>query len=215
MRYLIFGDVHGNLPALEKLLGLEKNNYDKIISHGDIINYGPWSNECVELLASLHDTVCLMGNHEVNYINGEYSGRNEIAKKFFKFCYPKFTRFDLIKKYKESVSIPHFEVTHTINNSYIFPDTDLDQIDLKCNCIIGHSHYQFDRFKGNHRLINAGSLGQNRKELNVAEYVMYDDKYGLIQLKSFIYDLDLVIKKMESEDYPDLCIDYYRNKNRK
>lgn len=212
MRYLIFGDVHGNLPALEKLLKLEKNNYDQIISHGDVVNYGPWSNECVDLLYSLENITCLSGNHEKNYINGEYIGSNEVAQKFFDFCYPKFTQFELIKLYEQSSHIENFEVTHTIHNKYIFPDTDWDEININNNYIIGHSHYQFDRFFGRHRLINTGSVGQNRKNISVAEYLIYDDKLGLVQLKSFIYDCEVVIEKMENENYPTICINYYKNK---
>ncbi len=212
MRYLIFGDVHGNLPALETLLKLEKDNYDQIISHGDVVNYGPWSNECVDLLYNLENIICLRGNHEDNYISGNYSGTNEVAKKFFDICYPGFDRFDLIRQYKERVSIENFEVVHTINNMYIFPDTDWTKFELSCNYIIGHSHYQFDRFKGNRRLINTGSVGQNRKEINKAQYIIYDNKLGLVQLKSFNYNYELVLEQMKSENYPEICINYYKSK---
>ena len=215
MRYLIFGDVHGNLPALEALLKVEKNNYDRLISHGDIVNYGPWSNECVQLLSTLPGLIALKGNHEDNYINGNYSGSNKVAKTFFEFCYPKFSQFDLIEKYGISFNLFDFEVTHTIGGIYIYPDTDLSQIQLVKNYIIGHSHYQFDRIVDGRRIINTGSIGQNRKMINVAEYIMYDDVEKTIKMKTFDYDIDTVINKMESEDYPQLCVDYYRNKNRR
>ena len=64
MKYLICGDIHGNLPALELMLQREKNNFDQLICHGDVINYGPWSDECVLLLNTIKESVLLKGNHE-------------------------------------------------------------------------------------------------------------------------------------------------------
>lgn len=215
MKYLIFGDVHGNLPALEKLLEIEKNNYDFLISHGDVVNYGPWSNECVQLLNQIPAVVLLQGNHEANYLKGVYTGQNEVAQAFFQFCYPQFKEFNIIKKYEREVKVKNFQIRHTINNSYIFPDSDLSLLDLQDNYIIGHSHYQFDRSYKGKRIINTGSVGQNRKIINVAEYIIYDTHKNEIELKSFVFDIELVITEMRSEGYPEICVDYYTKKNKK
>ena len=67
MKYLIMADIHGNLPALEKTISKEEVNGYLIL--GDVVNYAPWSNECVDLLSSLDDCICLMGNHEEYFIN--------------------------------------------------------------------------------------------------------------------------------------------------
>lgn len=215
MRYLIFGDVHGNLPALEKLLRIEKGSYDKIICHGDVVNYAPWSNECVSLLSTIPDVITLKGNHEENFLNGVYPGGNDVAKAFFEFCYPSFKEFEIIENYGVIAEIENFIVKHTINNSYIFPDSDLSKLNLRQNFIIGHSHYNFDRMWKEFRIINTGSLGQNRKFLNIAEYVIYDSESDKIWLKSFIYNIDTVIDQMENDNYPLLCLNYYKTKNRK
>ncbi|MDT0677479.1 metallophosphoesterase family protein [Autumnicola musiva] len=212
MKYLIFGDVHGNLPALEKLFKLEKGNYDKAICHGDVVNYGPWSNECVDLLESIPNLVKLLGNHEENYLGGNYTGSNEVANAFFKFCYPGFSRVDEISNYQKSTRTEDFNIQHTIRSRYIFPDSDLEELHLDKNYIIGHSHYQFDRSFRDHRLVNTGSLGQNRRLLNVAEYVLLDEEKGLVELKSFEYDIEKVISRMVQDEYPEICINYYRNK---
>ena len=63
MKVCLFSDVHGNLPAMEKMLALSADA-DLYISLGDIVNYGPWSNECVELLNSIKYKICIRGNHE-------------------------------------------------------------------------------------------------------------------------------------------------------
>jgi putative phosphoesterase len=42
MRYLLFSDIHGSLPRLEKALDFyESHHCDMILLGGDIINYGP------------------------------------------------------------------------------------------------------------------------------------------------------------------------------
>ncbi|MDT0649777.1 metallophosphoesterase family protein [Autumnicola edwardsiae] len=212
MRYLIFGDVHGNLPALEKLFKLEKGNYDQAVSHGDVVNYGPWSNECVEFMESTPELVKLKGNHENNYLEGNYTGTNEVANAFFDFCYPIFNRFDEISAYLENVQTRDFNVQHTIRSKYIFPDSDLEELYLDKNYIIGHSHYQFDRSFAGKRLVNTGSVGQNRKFLNLAEYVLLDEEKKRVELKSFQFDIELVINQMVQDGYPEICINYYRNK---
>lgn len=211
---MIFGDVHGNLPALEKLLKLEKKNYDQLICHGDVVNYGPWSNECVDFLAAIPETITLKGNHEENFLEGAYSGTNAIAKSFFNFCYPSFSRHHIIESYKDKYDLGEFRVQHTIDGIYFYPNTDLADRKLDKNYIIGHSHYQFDRWAGKKRFLNTGSVGQNRRFINVAEYVLYDDLTQELELKSFKYNIDYVIDRMGSMGYPEICIDYYKRKQR-
>jgi len=42
MKYLLFSDIHGCLPALEKVLDFfEQEQFDMMLIMGDIINYGP------------------------------------------------------------------------------------------------------------------------------------------------------------------------------
>ncbi len=211
MRYLICGDIHGNLPALELMINEEKDNYDQLICHGDVVNYGPWSDDCVKLLNSIKYAVLLKGNHEHYFLSGIYNGKNEIAKAFFNFCYNRFTQFELINKYNDSVEIKNFKIQHTILDKYIFIDTQFDNIDQ--NYIIGHSHQQFERIIGDKKIINTGSVGQNRTFINCIEYLIYDDSKNQIFLKNQLYDHNIIINKLKSESYPEICINYYKNKN--
>ena len=214
MKVLIFGDVHGNLLALEKMLEEEAGEVDTMICHGDVVNYGPWSNECVQLLEDL-DCTCLQGNHELYYLQGNYPGENAVAKAFFEHCYPQFTQQNVISEYGDSKVLGEYQVQHTVNNQYIFPDTEIEELKLQKNYIIGHSHHQFaaETAAGN-KLINTGSVGQNRKFINVINYVVYDTQSGEVSLKALEYDVDLVIEKMKQEGYPQICLAYYQQKKR-
>ncbi len=215
MRYLIFGDIHGNLPALEKLFQIEDGEFDQAICHGDVVNYGPWSDACVDLLESKKNVIKLSGNHENNYLQKAYTGTNVVAQAFFNFCFPKFSRFGEIKNYEESFQLKDYVVQHTFNESYIFPDSDLSSLNIDGNYIIGHSHYQFDRYFKDKRIINTGSIGQNRKWINIAEYLIFDESKNQIDLKHFPFNIETVINQMEEENYPLICIEYYKNKKTK
>lgn len=214
MRVLIFGDVHGNLLALEKMLQEEKGRTDLLLCHGDVVNYGPWSNECVQLLSDLNCT-CLRGNHETYFLQESYPGQNIIAREFFNYCAPLFTERSTIAGYGESLAVGEFSVQHTVREQYIYPDTDIDSLNLEQDYIIGHSHRQFSaKSSRGKRLINTGSVGQNRHYINVINYVVYDTISGELGLKELVYDVDRVIKEMKSRGYPAICTDYYLKKER-
>jgi predicted phosphodiesterase len=210
MKILIYSDVHGNLPAFEKMLASE-THCDGYICLGDLVNYGPWSNECVDLALSLKNSVNLIGNHEVAYINDFYPGSNPLVQRFFSFNIEKFNRFEIIKTFQEEVKLGKYKCTHTITDLYIYPDTT---ISLNENYIIGHSHHQFKYVYDNYILYNAGSVGQNRKYINVINYLIYDTLSEEVITKYLLYDVDLLICQMKIEGYPQECLNYYLNKER-
>ena len=54
MRYCVFGDVHGNLEALEAVLAdAEKQGSERYVCAGDIVGYGANPHECVERVRNL------------------------------------------------------------------------------------------------------------------------------------------------------------------
>lgn len=216
MKSLICGDIHGNLPAFEAMLKLEKDNYDILICHGDVVNYGPWSNECVELLDNQSNSVKLLGNHELAFIKSDYNGNHPIAKAFFNFCYPMFNRYliNSLKKYQTNIEIGGFIIQHTIADKKIFLDTNVLDIDISKNYIIGHSHQQFEREVNGFKIFNTGSLGQDRKYINQSCYLILDNEKKSVEMKSFTHNIDMVINKMKSENYPKICIEYYKSKAR-
>ncbi|NET73845.1 MAG: metallophosphoesterase [Sphaerospermopsis sp. SIO1G2] len=66
-------DIHGNLPALEAVLeDIDSlGNVEKIYCLGDVVGYGPFPLECLELTAS-RTSLILMGNHEHAVVHGPY-----------------------------------------------------------------------------------------------------------------------------------------------
>lgn len=210
----VFGDIHGNLIALEQLFKIEKSKTDLFVCHGDVVNYGPWSKECVHYLNDIKNIKLLKGNHEEYFISGNYPGENVIAKSFFNFCFPKFDKnlISILKSYDKIISIDDYKILHTIGNQYIFKDTDLSDILVENNYIIGHSHQQYFRQKDNYKIYNTGSLGQNRKFINQSCYLQIDTETNIVELKSFIHDITKVVNEMKIRNYPQICVDYYLSK---
>lgn len=206
MKTLIYSDVHGNLPAFESILKSE-GKCDAYISLGDLVNYGPWSNECVDLAMSLPNSTFIMGNHEDAFINGFYPGSNLLVQLFFQKTFANFTRNTEIKTFISAARIGRFCCRHTIEDQYIYPDT---AVILNNNYIIGHSHHQFKYCNNGFELFNAGSVGQNRKLINVSNYLVFQN--GFVEMKARTFDVNLVIQKMEQQNYPVECINYYKQK---
>jgi predicted phosphodiesterase len=52
MRYCLFSDVHGNVPAMEAVLRDARANGDPagMFHLGDLVGYGPWPNEVVAMI---------------------------------------------------------------------------------------------------------------------------------------------------------------------
>ena len=66
MRLMVFSDIHGNLEALQSVLSDAANrNVHRSIFLGDMVGYGPYPNECIELVRGLKNCRCLAGNHDV------------------------------------------------------------------------------------------------------------------------------------------------------
>lgn len=208
MKILIYSDVHGNLPAFEKMLEME-GHCDQYICLGDLVNYGPWSNECVDLAVSLPNSILIMGNHEEAFINGFYPGTNPLVQDFFKMTFPSFQKKEIINSFLPETKLDKFILRHTINDTYVYPDTT---VLLDHNYIIGHSHHQFEYKNNDFVLYNTGSVGQNRKYINELNYLVYDTESNSITMKSAIYNLDIVVKEMKKLSYSEACIHYYTTK---
>ncbi|MCL2570276.1 MAG: metallophosphoesterase [Firmicutes bacterium] len=76
MAIAIFGDIHGNLEALEAILKDIKRNrkIKQAYFLGDAITFGPDSSACLKLLAKHRDKIsCVTGNHEQRMIRYDKS----------------------------------------------------------------------------------------------------------------------------------------------
>ena len=56
MRIAVLSDIHGNLPALRAVLAdIDSWRPDLVILNGDLVNRGPSSLECLEIIAVMRE----------------------------------------------------------------------------------------------------------------------------------------------------------------
>jgi len=205
----IISDIHGNLPALEAVAS-KIRHVDATICLGDVVNYGPWNDECLDLVFKMPQITLLEGNHEGLFL-GKVALHHELplVQKFYHASFAHFKRSDLISNLPIKTNVGTFHCEHTINGKKIYKDTD---IEVHCDCIIGHTHHAFNIERRGHKIINPGSVGQNRRHLNIACYALYDSDTRCITLNQVRYDAGILLDEMRKLNYPKECMEYYESK---
>ncbi len=68
MRIAVISDIHGNLHALDAVIGaLDAERADAVWCLGDLVGYGARPNRCCDAVAARAD-VCLVGNHDLGVL---------------------------------------------------------------------------------------------------------------------------------------------------
>jgi predicted phosphodiesterase len=212
MKYAIFSDVHANLPALEAFVEASDGQADGYVCLGDVVDYGPWNDECIDLIHSLPGIVYLEGNHERLFSGAEsIDGKPPLARLFFETSRQYFSRDSVLRDLPNFVKIADFGAQHTIGDLRLYADTPMLEVSGKH--FIGHTHYQFRRdFPGGGVLVNCGSVGQNRRRIDRVSYAIFDTSTGEVRLEERPYRLDRFIDEMRRRDYPSPCVEYYLRK---
>jgi predicted phosphodiesterase len=206
----VFGDVHGNLLALETFLTQVKGRVDAYLCLGDIVNYGPWNDECLECITSLPEITILEGNHEKLFLNPHAANsESQLVQEFTATSGAMFARDDLITDLPCTSALGRFTATHTIDGLRIFADTD---ISVDRNYVIGHSHYQYNIMRNGRSIVNPGSIGQNRDRIERVEYALFDTDTAGFTFESIPYDFPAFLAELRSRGYPEQCVGYYEGK---
>jgi diadenosine tetraphosphatase ApaH/serine/threonine PP2A family protein phosphatase len=65
VRYLVISDIHGNLEALESVIGaMTPLGYDRVLVLGDLVGYGADPNAVVDRVRALDPLIVIRGNHD-------------------------------------------------------------------------------------------------------------------------------------------------------
>ena len=206
----VISDIHGNIFALEKTISfLKKLRVDGYVILGDVVNYLPWSNECIDILINLEHKFLILGNHEEYFLKVS-EPINPIVKKFLDINLKNFTRYSALKNFKKFIKIDDFTFCHTINNKYIYEDT---KINFKKNYVLGHSHSQYFKKQNNKLILNPGSVGQNRKNLNVINFMSLNTETKNFQMHSIEYDFTkIILDSLKKHNYTNDCINFFKNR---
>ncbi len=235
MRIAVFSDTHSNLPALEKVISDARiNGVDSFASLGDIVGYGPWPNECVDLIRDVC-SISILGNHDnVALKREQHEYFNPHARKAIEW-----TQSILTEQTKEYLGqLPYFvrdEHIYFVHASPKSPadwfyvnslDDALENFDYfrQTFCCIGHTHYpsiitkpdrdSFSVVEGDYAkilegkcLVNVGSVGQSRDGNSKASYGIVDLETNEVTLHRVDYNVKQVQSEMKNEKLPSFLIE--------
>lgn len=95
MKYAILSDVHGNFPALRKVLeDAKRRGIEDFIIAGDYALSGAWPDECIEVLQAIPRKLIIRGNEErylENLIGKDQSGWTDGQMQISYWCYRNIT----------------------------------------------------------------------------------------------------------------------------
>jgi len=218
LRALILSDIHSNLPALERVLE-DAGEVDLILCAGDIVGYGPWPNECVDLSRDL-GFLSVAGNHDHASVTGIAMGFNPYAEEAVRITYRllREENREYLARLPESlgltlgrrrVAIYHGSPRDPLNE-YILPYTAEQVLESFLQetgsdlLILGHTHIPFIRHIENRLVINPGSVGQPRDRDPRASYMILETRGGdlEVELRRVEYPIETVARKMLQEGFP-------------
>lgn len=237
VKLLILSDIHGNLLALQAVLGYIESTYkiDCCVMLGDIIDYGMHSNEVVRILRDIkYPIACnILGNHEQAVITQNYDGfssergrqcaqytrsvLNDQTWEYIKNTMENSGRSEFILEGKKCLAV-HGSLTDIYWKS-IRPGQKLSEYQTYDYVFSGHSHlphfieefYEVDnplkRNKKKTIFINPGSVGQPRNLNAMAQCAVLDTEMETLIMEKIPYNI-----KKEQEAYNGQVDDFYRNR---
>lgn len=237
MKILILSDIHGNKSALQSVLSDAQGKYEKIILLGDIIDYGPHSNEVIEIVKELSVKIPVLcnirGNHEQAIIEDNYTGfsskrgvqcakntRNRLTKMSWKYITQEMAGSGV---YEFMIDQKFCLAVHgSLEDIYwkaVECRQDLEKYKKYDYVFSGHSHipYFFEiyykihdpihRDKKKTIFINPGSVGQPRNHNSRAQYVIFNTETEAVSMLKTAYDI-----KKEQQAFSETVDVFYKER---
>jgi predicted phosphodiesterase len=232
MRVAVVSDIHGNLHALEAVLGaLEADKPDELWCLGDLVGYGARPNECCSAIEA-RASICLAGNHDLA-VRGtidlaEFSGDagaaaawtrtvlSDDARAYLDGLEPQGKRADTAL-FHASARDPIWE--YVLSDEAAFTTLALTEEPL---VLIGHSHAALQislhgdslegglapagtelDLRGGRRLLNPGSVGQPRDGDLRAAYLLLDLDARTASFHRVAYDIQRTQQEIREAGLPE------------
>ncbi len=230
MKYAIFGDIHGNIDALNTVMeDARENECEKFVCLGDIVGYNAAPGECLDLIRDL-DCPVVRGNHD-HYCSTDASldDFHPLAAKVITWTREKLSedQIQFLRDLKYSRTVGGFTIVHSTLDmpdkwGYVFEELEAEthfNYQTTAVCFHGHTHVPlfFEKSTGVRRdfyttikiglgkkyFINIGSVGQPRDGDPRAAYVIYDTKKKEVELRRVEYDIAAAQQKIRDAGLPE------------
>jgi putative phosphoesterase len=226
-RVAVITDIHGNLPALEAVLGrIEELGVKDVYCGGDLVGYGPWPNEVCRRIEQrgiptiygnydyaigrdLKDCGCAYRDHHDREL-GEQSiawtlAHTDARAKAFMRELPFDLRFELAAR---RVRLVHGSPRKV--NEYLFedkPTRTFERIAALADCdvlVFGHTHKPWIREYGGVLFVNCGSVGKPKDGDPRAGFALLEDAGGQVsaRIERVEYDAERVARKLVEAGLP-------------
>lgn len=205
-------DIHGNLPAREALLGeLDREAPDLVVVGGDVAA-GCYPVETLQRLGALNrPTLFVRGNCDrvmVEIFDGERDGEHELTDQASRRITAR--ERDLLVAFEPTVeadveglgAVLFCHGTPSSDEEIVTPAASDDEVASLLSRIVpqlvvcGHTHLQFDRRIGRHRLVNAGSVGLAYGETGACWALIGPE----VELRTTPYDLDAAVPRLAAAE---------------
>jgi putative phosphoesterase len=224
----IFGDIHGNLPALEAVLGdIESRGLQNIYCLGDLVGYGTAPNEVVAEIRA-RNIPTLMGNYDQGVGNNSddcgCAYKSEAAEALGKrsIAWTNVHTLDEHKVYLRNlpahiplelgglkVLLVHGSPRKV--NEYLYedrPDASFERIMDVAEAdvmVCGHTHLPYHKILPSGRqIINAGSVGKPKDGDVRAGYIVLTAPNDMLQVEfaRVAYDVEAAATAIEATEMP-------------
>ncbi len=210
MRIAVISDIHSNEHALRKALSIiDKSAIDELYCLGDIVGYGAFPNECINLIRE-RATHCVLGNHDLAAIDPSFADYFTKAGRVAAH----WTHSTLLDKNVEYLkSLPYTITTDLCTLAHAGPANPQEfeyvqslqvaeqQFGAFASqlCFIGHTHIPticgenlrtFVFKNGMRFLINVGSIGQPRDGNPQLSFGIFDTALWKYQNVRADYDVE-------------------------
>jgi len=227
-RLTVFGDIHGNLPALEAVLAdIEDQGSSALYCLGDLVGYGTFPNEVISIVRE-RDIPTLMGNYDQGVGNGsdncgcaytskaaEALGKRSIAwSNQNTSAENKLYLRGLPAQFPLQLAGLRIRLVHGSPrkiNEYLYadrPDVTLERLLDMAEAdvlVYGHTHIPYHRIlpSGRH-VVNAGSAGKPKDGNPQACYVVLDSVEDRLRLtfRRVSYDVERAAQAIEASEMP-------------
>jgi predicted phosphodiesterase len=222
-RLAVLADVHGNLPALEAVMGAieAQGGVDQVVIAGDLVNWGPFSAEVVAW-ASREDWALVRGNNEYYLLDYDTPRQPESWKQFGLLPWlheqlaGRWQRWiatwpdELSLRYPDAPPLRVFHASPGDPWLSIHPLLSDEEIRQRLagieesTIIAGHSHLCLDRQVDGWHIINPGTVGvplDGRR--GIASYVLLQGhKTGWeAEFRQASYDLGPLLEAFEGQRF--------------
>jgi len=207
----VISDVHGNLHALEAVLDVMET--DLVLCAGDLIGYGAFPNEVVDLVR-WKGIRCVRGNHDDAVLRNEFEWFNLYAAEAGQWCVKalggpqrSFLEGLPVRLGYQDVAVFHGSPARPLRE-YVTPGTPIAHLieHLEASgakmLVLGHTHAPFVTHVNGGLVANPGSVGQPRDGDERASYGVLDTEGMSFSVHRVHYDVEAAAKAITEAELP-------------